>query len=469
MDDQIADSKSDQRSELVDLPMDLEPDFDGISDAPAFVDVVDASVDATSADTASLDAPLVQETRWLGGANVRGVFNSISSPGARYYSATFGTDELWLYGGIGLDASGSQVTLADLWRYNIGGGWVHLSGPLTGALQGNWGERGVEAASNTPGSRGSALFASDHDGALWLYGGSGIDALGVSGQLADLWRYSPQSGQWTWVAGRNTVGLAPSFGVQGMPDNSSLPGQRADGALWVDGDGHVWIFAGTEPGYFNWRNDLWSYDPVGDLWTWHGGYIDTPSYGTQGVEAASNWPGRRFDFGYTQASDGSVWIFGGEGNAEVGEWALGGLWRFRKSSGQWTFISGSKTVGSEGVYLSLGSPDPTGVPCGRISARLAADPAGVLWLFGGFGRISGGDHSLNDLWRYEPLTGLWSWMAGSNGGDQPGVYDFPGGWPGARDGHGLMMVEGQLLLFGGSGLDSDNTWGKLNDLWVIAR
>ena len=81
---------------------------------------------------------------------------------------------------------------------------------------------------------------------------------------------------------------------------------------------------------------------------------------------------------------------------------------------------------------------------------------------------------MNDLWEFIPTSGAWVWMGGSSDGDaggDPGVYGTLGvpdsaNTPGARD---LAMAwtdnRGIFWLLGGTGKDSANNFGILNDFW----
>jgi N-acetylneuraminic acid mutarotase len=78
---------------------------------------------------------------------------------------------------------------------------------------------------------------------------------------------------------------------------------------------------------------------------------------------------------------------------------------------------------------------------------------------------------LNDLWRYDPATGLWTWMAGSNTAAATGAYGTrgtasAGNVPGARY-QAVAWTDpyGDLWLHGGQGIDGSGTSGQLNDLW----
>ncbi len=83
----------------------------------------------------------------------------------------------------------------------------------------------------------------------------------VYGDLNDLWKYS--NGQWTWMSGSNMPAQTTTYGTQGTPAITNIPGCR-DGAVgWADTSGNLWLFGGEQVycvgmGDFN---DLWEYQP----------------------------------------------------------------------------------------------------------------------------------------------------------------------------------------------------------------
>ncbi len=85
-------------------------------------------------------------------------------------------------------------------------------------------------------------------GNFWVFGGIGIDSAGKQGDLNDLWEYS--NGEWAWIAGSNLVGQSGSYGTQGTPAASNIPGARYAAVGWTDDAGDFWLFGGygtTQP------------------------------------------------------------------------------------------------------------------------------------------------------------------------------------------------------------------------------
>jgi hypothetical protein len=98
------------------------------------------------------------------------------------------------------------------------------------------------------------------------------------------------------------------------------------------------------------------------------------------------------------------------------------------------------------------------------------DTAGKFWLFGGIGAPPGdSEHGFSDLWQYDPTSGEWTWVSGSNQLDIVGSYGSedvgsPSDQPGARQqAVGWADGDGNLWLFGGQPVLGIS--GFLNDLW----
>jgi N-acetylneuraminic acid mutarotase len=172
-------------------------------------------------------------------------------------------------------------------------------------------------------------------------------------------------------------------------------------------------------------------------------------------------------------SSGNFWLFGGAGFLSPGAGqTFNDLWKFDPTTNLWTWVSGSSTGNQLGVYGSQGIPAATNVPGARSGSVSWTDSSGDFWLFGGIGptSASAGDF-LNDLWKFDPTTNLWTWVSGSSTGHQSGVYGTKGipsatNVPGARIGS-VSWIDGNgtLWLLGGDGYDANGKNGILNDLW----
>ena len=76
--------------------------------------------------------------------------------------------------------------------------------------------------------------------------------------------------------------------------------------------------------------------------------------------------------------------------------------------------------------------------------------------------------SLNDLWMYNLTSGLWTWLAGSNGTSQYATYGLPGvaavgNVPGARYGFSMVIDSASraIFVFGGVGNVASGVAGNI--------
>ena len=507
-----------------------------------------------STDVIHANVVCVGEWTWMGGssavglnsgqAGVYGVLGTASPtniPGGREQSATWkdASGNTWIFGGYGYDATGTVGQLNDLWKFDptkgTSGQWVWMSGSTIspqGASSsfpygepGVYGTLGAASPTNVPGGREQTVTWTDAAGNLWLFGGIGIDSVGMYGYLNDLWKFNPNlgaNGEWAWMGGSKTAprtnpasGRPGVYGTLGTAASTNIPGGRYGAYSWTDASGNLWLYGGNgfdSAGTNAYLNDLWKFTPGANgsavTWTWMGGSATVPPspapwvqaaqpgvYGTLGTSGSANIPGGRSAGGAWADASGNLWLFGGLGADSTGTSGyLNDLWKFTPgangTSGEWTWMAGNDTLGGNGgqpgVYGLLGIGASTNAPGARFSAASWRDPSGNLWLFGGQGYDWAGTSGfLNDLWKYTPSAGSgvgeWTWMGGSNiipsnpayglQGGQPGVSGTLGiaastNTPGSRIGASPWIdAEGNLWFFGGLGYDSTGAQGHLNDLW----
>jgi N-acetylneuraminic acid mutarotase len=427
-------------------------------------------------------AAQTNEWTWMGGSNLTtqpGVYGTLgvpaagNVPGGRYgaVSWTDSSGNVWLFGGWGADTTGSSGFLNDLWKYTPATGeWTWMSGSDSNSYDyGAYGTKGVPAANNVPGGRYASVSWTDASGNLWLFGGGGYAANGSGEWLNDLWKYTPPTGEWTWMSGSNATDQSGVYGTKGVPAAGRVPGARYGAASWTDSSGNLWLFGGVDLNE-SFLNDLWKYTPSTGLWTWmSGSYLTNQPgvYGTLGVPAAGNVPGgRTAAFSWTDSSS-NLWLFGGSGY----QGNSNDLWKYTPSTGEWTWMNGSNTFDQPSVYGTQGVPAPGNVPGARSGAVSWTDASGNFWLFGGSDTFVDPYQKFNDLWRYTPSTGEWTWMSGSDLCCQPGVYGTlgvpaAGNGPGARDFSAAWTdSSGNLWLFGGEVYIGNGDYGWLNDLW----
>lgn len=357
--------------------------------------------------------------------------------------------------------------------------WTWIGGNHTSSNIYNpvYGTQGVANSANDPGSRMYAVTWTDNNGDLWMFGGYHPNY----GMMTDLWRYQPSTGLWTFMKGTTSQSYGV-YGSLGTGNSNNYPGSRYHASGWADNNGNLYLFGGygfSSNSSYSWLNDLWRYNISTNTWTWLKGsssaYVLSTT-GTQGVGAANNTPGSRQYVSMTRDASGNGWLYGGYGYNSSTSGALNDLWKFDVSTGNWIFVNGSTT--SSYVYGTSATQSVASTsirPGSRYSTCMSYDQNGNIYLFGGEGYCSNTTGLLNDLWRYNPSNGEWTWLSGSITSSYVyatiGTQGLPasGNTPGSggnQYGSSILMSDGvgNLWLMPGYGY-SNNSAGRLNLLW----
>ncbi|MFZ0285375.1 MAG: kelch repeat-containing protein [Terriglobales bacterium] len=368
--------------------------------------------------------------------------------------------------------------------------WTWVDGSDTWNATAVYGQKGTASLGNIPGARGATADWTDRTGNFWLFGGTlAMSGVGEASVGNDLWKYDVTAQEWTWVGGSRVANQPGTYGMLDTASSSNIPGGREASTSWTDSSGNFWLFGGIAydsiGGYAADINDLWKFTPTNGTWTWVSGSnlnsltgVAKGVYGTQGVSSSTNVPGARDSAAGWADNSGNLWLFGGYGYDSSGEFgALNDLWEFKPSASTWTWISGSKTVFASGVYGTRGVPAASNVPQARERIVSWIDKAGNLWLFGGIGWSSSTAGMLNDLWKFDPATNIWTWISGSSTFDATSVYgtqgvpassNIPGGRESAiswSDNAGNLWLYGGLM-YGGSEFSDLWEYSPANNTWT---
>jgi hypothetical protein len=138
---------------------------------------------------------------WMSGENytnspgsygTKGIFSTTNEPSSRRHgvSCVDINTNLYLFGGYSPMSGGGLMN--DLWRYDvIIHDWAWISGNETVNVHGNYGTQGIINSSNYIGARQRTSIHCDSNGYIWIFGGNGLDSIGDTGHLNDLWIYIP--------------------------------------------------------------------------------------------------------------------------------------------------------------------------------------------------------------------------------------------------------------------------------------
>ncbi len=340
------------------------------------------------------------------------------------------------------------------------------------------------ATSHYPGTRAETVSWTDTAGNLWLFSG----CYNLQNHFNDVWKYNPNNNTWTWMNGEQNFGTAKNgarVSAPGVPDAGNMAPGRESAAYAADSVGNLWVFGGIRVQNSTRRNDLWKFDSYANEWTYLNGTTTTVSpeiagnYGTKGVAASTNQPGAR---GYGNAvawidhKTAKFYMFGGSGAGNTSTLGiLYDFWEYNMNTGIWTWIGGgdATTTAKVGIYGTKGVASSTNYPQARQGATRWTDNDGNFWMFGGATTIGTTTYRLNDLWKYTPSTGMWTWMHGDSVfADYFGVYGQRGvpnaaNKPGGRSNAPTTWVDanGKLWMYGGYGWGESGTANFLSDMW----
>ena len=460
---------------------------------------------------------LTNEFAWIAGNNIIdqfGVYGIKSSyspsnvPGGRvsHTSLLFGNTMI-IFGGVGYDVS-SIGHLNDIWQFDISiNQFRWISGSNLKNQISVYGTKGIYSPSNIIGGR------RDHTSILLLngktmiiFGGIGYDN-SSSGFLNDVWQYkilfscygydyndscACSSGNGQCIAQDTCCCKEGFFGLQceqvNISKNCTCPllcyGIIYDN-IYVCGSHGICIVEDTcecEEGYsglecdkFNGIHCNVTITNVNEF-RWIAGNNTGDKigfYGIKGVYSSSNVPGSRDRHTSLLYGDTMI-VFGGDGytdNLTLREY-LNDIWQYDFLLKQFRWITGSNSGEQLGNYGIKGVYSTINLVGGRRSHTSNLYNGDTMIIFGGVGldNSSFSGSMLNDVWQFDFISNQSIWIAGSNIGNQVGVYGTKGDYssgnvPGSREKHTcILYVNNTMIIFGGSGYDNTSL-GRLNDIW----
>ncbi len=271
---------------------------------------------------------------------------------------------------------------------------------------------------------------------------------------------------WIYVSGDTTTELPPSY--PSAIGKTGSPGGRWMAGTWVDQAGDLWLFGGRGHSVQSIvrYSDMWKFDVSESRWYWMGGsffFNDSSVYPLSVGEVGQ--PGSRESPATWIDDNGHFWMFGGNGSGvtpgTVGP--LNDMWKYNPTTNIWTWQGGSKVINDPGDYSA--GHGMAGLPAARFDSAFGKTEGGAFLLFGG----TSGAVRRNDLWRFSPASGIWTWLDGSSSPEAPGQYPAQiglAGLPGARTSSAFWTDNnGYLWIFGGMGVYTGTTNARLADLW----
>lgn len=384
------------------------------------------------------------------------------------YEACSWTDtdgNFWLFGGGKLSQAYNTM-----WKFDIAlKQWVWKKGTSSPGASGVYGVNGVPAPGNTPGGRAWGVSTwTDLQGNFWLFGGYGQDGAGSYARYNDLWRFNPQTEEWTWMAGSSTANAPAVFGTMGVPSVNNMPQSLTENHFcWVDKGNNLWLYGGDVGSLSN--DNMWKYSISTNEWTWVSGNgvsgaISPIVYGPLGVEGASYSPGSRYGYTSFIDPDGFLYLFGaGENYSSF----RNDVWRYNPLNSKWAFWGGTNLSNNGGSNIAT-CDTLNNFPRAALEMRATWPDSCGFWVFGGYDYLQG--ECLNNLWYFNSESKEFTWASGNNVVNDPGKYGIKNvsassNFPPARNGAVTWNDKsGNLWMFGG---ELDFSLGQCyNDLWM---
>ncbi len=221
---------------------------------------------------------------------------------------------LWLFGGQTVSSPQFIVPVQnDLWRYEIATNlWTWIKGDTIPNSLGNYGIKGVEAASNNPPARYSYGRWKGSDNNFFFFGGGTFYEL-----FNDVWKYNLSTNNWTWVSGSDISDGLGQYDLYCNPNILDYPCARIENSMIeisADNKNYLCNFGGGSKNGI--LNDLWIYNMVDTSWTWVSGSDNTVqnpqgNYGTLNVPSVNNVIPNREGAASWRDNENNLYFFGG--------------------------------------------------------------------------------------------------------------------------------------------------------------
>jgi len=394
----------------------------------------------------------------LGHYGIQGVFDSLNAPPALYEACEW-TDlngNFWLFGGV----DHLSKVYGDLWEFNpLINEWAWIRGPGISNQYGIYGTQGISSPNNNPGCRGYGIMSwVDSSNNLWFFGGYGYSA-NQNGCLGDLWEYSINTDEWTWMKGSDSISYIGNYGTIGIENSLNNPRSRDENnGTWTDGFNNLWLFGGRPFSGGN-LNDLWKFNIANNCWTWINGSDSSnypSSYGIKGIPDTNNNPGAKYVYSTWKGQNNDLWMFGGDFKND--------LWRYNIASNIWTWMSGTNYSDTFGNYGANCISSVNFISRCKYENR-------AHWTLNCDNFINFGgmtiNYVMNDLWNYNVYSNEWTLINGNSLLSQHGSYGIKyvsnsTNIPSSRLGSiGWKDLNGNLWMFGGQ----NYTGYRCNDMW----
>lgn len=268
---------------------------------------------------------------------------------------------------------------------------------------------GLESSENWPNILKEMSYVVDNDGVFWMFGGYSTGWVSNASSL--LWSYNYQNNNFTFRKGwlyHDFNGYNKGINVESY---RNVPGAVRLSSMWSSTNKNLYAFGGADASNKH-KNDLWKFNSLTNNWTKisNGTLNGEGNFGTKGIESATNIPPALVHTTTWSDSSGNLFLFGGK-MSNGNEYNT--VWKYSISTNMWSWIGGTDQPNINGVYNSIGQENTLNLPSARFGACTFKDLQGNIFIYGGYHNTPSQGYNYNDVWKFNPANGLWTWMKGS--------------------------------------------------------
>ncbi|KMQ63045.1 hypothetical protein ACM46_13970 [Chryseobacterium angstadtii] len=268
---------------------------------------------------------------------------------------------------------------------------------------------GLESSENWPNILKEMSYVADSDGTFWMFGGHSTGWVGNASSL--LWSYNSQNNNFTFRKGwlyHDFNGYNKGVNVESY---RNVPGAVRQSSMWSSTNKNLYIFGGADASGKQ-KNDLWKFNSLTNNWIKisNGTSNGEGNFGTKDIENPANIPPALINTTTWTDSSGNLFLFGGK-TSNGNEYNT--VWKYSISTNMWSWIGGTDQANINGTYNSIGQENALNQPSSRFGSCSFKDLQGNIFIYGGYHSTATQGYNYNDLWKFNPVNGLWTWLKGS--------------------------------------------------------
>ena len=367
-------------------------------------------------------------------------------------------------GSISVDSSIDYVNDANLYRWNSDSTWTLVESYGTASNYSSIGPVGLYHHNVAPLDVGSNMGIVSNGQEAYLFGGQ--EDYNSTNIYSGFYKFNGQV--WAYLS---DIGIHNVY-LDAAGLEVDMGSRHGAASVYDEQNDRLYLFGGQGRlvnGTSGYLNDLWVFE--NGRWKWlFGGDVKNQAGSYSNSDPALVYPGSRYGAAMWMDANGDVWVFGGRGEDENGDFGyMNDLWRWDSSAKRWFFEEGSKIRDQGNYYFDLSTFSLVYKVGGRIGMNIWQAPNGDVLLYGGHGFHSSGtgEGYFADFWKWDGNN--WTLIGGMPFSGIPRDPFSVSPEPGSRA-FSTLIPDGDngFYLYGGRSYDgpaSILTSGLADDLW----